>query len=87
MPQTRKRPAGNRPSPHRTNGYVQHNPDERHQPLTPAERREKELLAEVKAMGYRISVNCRACGHPLVAAESVARFLGPVCHARAGVTE
>ena len=49
---------------------------------TADERREHDLLVELKARGYRISVDCMACGHPLVAARSVAAMIGPKCAAR-----
>ncbi|MGQ9408941.1 DUF6011 domain-containing protein [Mycolicibacterium gilvum] len=46
------------------------------------ERREAELLAELRGLGYRISVKCRVCGHPVVSARSVAAHIGPKCRAK-----
>lgn len=80
----RKRPAGNRPSPrHRANGYHQNSGDYRHQAPTADERREEMLLEELRALGYGITVPCVECGHPLTAARSLARHVGPRCAARA----
>ncbi|QFS91147.1 hypothetical protein FIV07_10315 [Mycobacterium sp. THAF192] len=82
----RKRPAGNRPSPNTTNGYTDsslHRPEDGYTAPTAAERREAELLAEIKKLGYTVAVRCTACNHPLVAGASVARHLGPKCAAKA----
>lgn len=49
---------------------------------TALERREAELLAELKALGYTVAVRCTACSHPLTASSSVARHLGPKCAAK-----
>lgn len=76
-------PCGNRHlSEHRANGYQQFNPDQWHEAPTADERREKNLLDEMRERGYRISVNCRVCGHPLVAPRSVAAMVGPKCAAK-----
>lgn len=58
-----------------------------YQAPTAEDRREGELLAELNARGYRISVDCRACGHPLVAARSVAAMIGPKCLAKTAGAE
>lgn len=50
---------------------------------TPEERREAQVLAEVKALGYGITVPCLLCGHALTSARSLARHIGPRCAARA----
>lgn len=86
MSQTRKRPAGNRPSPHRTNGYADsslHKAEDGYTAPTADERREAELISELKALGYTVAVRCTACNHPLVTGASVARHLGPRCAAKA----
>lgn len=87
MSQIRKRPAGNRPSPKsRATDYQQsngHRAEDGYSAPTAEERREVELLAEVKALGYTVAVRCTACNHPLVAGVSVARHLGPKCAAKA----
>ncbi len=46
------------------------------------ERREAALLAEVKALGYGITMPCLICHRPLTAAKSLAAHVGPVCAAR-----
>lgn len=85
MSQTRKRPAGNRPSPNTTNGYTDsslHRAEDGYVAPTADERREAELLAELRELGYTAAVRCTACNHPLVAGASVSRHMGPKCHAR-----
>lgn len=87
MAQTRKRPAGNRPSPqHRANGYPDsslHRPEDGCQAPIAQERREAELLDELRSLGYAIAIRCRVCGHPLTTAASVAAHIGPKCAAKA----
>lgn len=86
----RKRPATtDRPIPeHRANGYQESSGDYRHQPLTADERREQQLLDELHALGYGITMPCRECGHPLTTIQSLSRNIGPKCAARANaVTE
>lgn len=84
MPTSRKpAPATETGSHNTTNGYAHSSGDYRHQAPTADERRETQLLEELRALGYRVSVNCIACGHPLVAGSSVARHLGPKCAAKA----
>ncbi len=52
------------------------------------ERRADALLAEVKALGYGITMPCLICGHPLTSPRSLARLVGPKCAAKlAEVTE
>ncbi|WP_222836609.1 DUF6011 domain-containing protein [Jongsikchunia kroppenstedtii] len=41
-----------------------------------------ELLEILRDAGYRVSVPCRRCGHPLTADHSVDRRLGPSCARR-----
>lgn len=50
---------------------------------TADERREHQLLEELRALGYMVAVRCLACQRPLTAGVSVARHIGPKCHARA----
>lgn len=63
--------------------YSHSSGDYRHQAPTADERREQQLLDELRALGYSIAVRCTSCNHPLVASRSVARHLGPVCAAKA----
>ena len=46
------------------------------------DRREHELLAELKSRGYGITVPCLICKRPLTSARSLAAHVGPVCRAR-----
>lgn len=46
------------------------------------DRREHELLAELKSRGYGITVPCLICRRPLTSARSLAAHIGPVCRAR-----
>lgn len=49
----------------------------------PAEdRADDAFLAEMLARGYRPSVDCLICGHPLSSKQSVARHIGPKCLAK-----
>lgn len=84
MPETRKRPAGNRPSPKSTAADIlDGSPDRRHSTPTADERREAELLAELRNLGYTISVRCTVCNHPLTTDLSTALHVGPKCRAKA----
>lgn len=83
MLETRKRPAGNRPSPKSRDADYHHSSgDDRHSTLTADERREEDLLAELKERGYGITMPCLICRRPLTAAKSLAAHVGPVCAAR-----
>lgn len=68
---------------HRANGYHHNSGDYRHQAPTADELREKNLLDELHALGYGITVPCVACGRPLTAARSLALHIGPKCRAKA----
>ena len=50
---------------------------------TAEDRREAELVAELQALGYGITVPCLVCRHPLTSAKSVARHIGPKCATKA----
>lgn len=81
--QTRKRPAGNRPSPKsRDADYHQSSGDNRHSTLTAAERHEKKLLDEIHELGYSVSLPCLVCSHPLTSPRSLALHVGPKCLAK-----
>ncbi|WP_222428525.1 DUF6011 domain-containing protein [Mycolicibacterium porcinum] len=47
------------------------------------DRLDAQVLDEAKARGFRLAARCSACGHWLVATESVALHLGPVCRSKA----
>lgn len=82
----RKRPAlpQDRPSRNTTNGTDSslYRRQDGYAPPDPEDRREAELLAELRKLGYTIAVRCLACGHPLTHPKSVARFIGPRCAAK-----
>ena len=46
------------------------------------DRREAALLAELKALGYGITVPCLLCRRPLTSQRSLAARVGPVCAVR-----
>lgn len=50
---------------------------------TAEDRREAALLAELRELGYGVTVPCLVCRHPLTSAKSVARHIGPKCAAKA----
>lgn len=63
---------------HRQDGYV----------APPAEdRADDAFMAEMLARGYRPSVDCLICGHPLTNNRSVARHVGPKCRAKLAAAE
>lgn len=87
-PDERRRPAPpqSRPSRNATyggNSNRLYRPEDGHAAPTAEDRREADLLAEVRGLGYCIAVSCRVCGHPLTALSSVARHIGPKCAAKA----
>lgn len=58
-------------------------PDRRHSTPTADERREAALLAELRNLGYTISVRCMVCGHHLTTKRSTELHIGPKCAAKA----
>lgn len=54
----------------------------KHEPVTAEDRYEAALLAEAAELGYRLAVRCTRCNQWVVAAESVAAHMGPVCRSR-----
>jgi hypothetical protein len=85
MAQKRKSPGGGTGAlpKHRSNGYHHNSGDYRHQAPTLAERREAQLLEELRDLGYCIAVSCAICGHALTSPRSVALMVGPTCRAKA----
>ncbi|MAU83884.1 MAG: hypothetical protein CME34_18840 [Gordonia sp.] len=47
------------------------------------EREHAKFVADARELGYRLAVQCTACGHWLVQSDSVAAHLGPRCRAKA----
>jgi Family of unknown function (DUF6011) len=41
-----------------------------------------QVIAEAKTRGFRLAIRCRRCNQWLVASQSVAVHLGPVCRAK-----
>lgn len=86
---TRKRPAPrqeSRPSRNATsdNKSIGYRRQDGYAAPTADERREAQLLSELRALGYGITVPCLECGHPLSTEASLARHIGPKCHAKGG---
>ncbi|GJF17097.1 hypothetical protein NGTWS1702_23000 [Mycolicibacterium cyprinidarum] len=80
---TRKRPAGNRPSPKsRVADYHQSSGDYRHEAPTVEDRVVAEAFAVLTEHGYFIAVSCLVCGAALTNPRSVAAMVGPVCRKR-----
>jgi hypothetical protein len=85
---TRKRPAPcqeSRPSLDTTNASksIAYRREDGYTAPTADERREGQLLDELHALGYGITMPCLLCGHPLSSAASLARLVGPKCAAKA----
>jgi hypothetical protein len=86
---TRKRPAprqGNRPSRNTTNvsQSTAYRPEDGYAAPTADERHEAQLIEELQARGFGITVPCIECGHPLSTEASLARHVGPKCAAKGG---
>jgi hypothetical protein len=56
---------------------------QRHEPLTPEDREDLELLTRAAERGFRLSARCLDCGHPISSPSSIRRHRGPKCHAKA----
>jgi hypothetical protein len=84
MTTKRNRPGGrSQAAPTSSTDLLNSSPDRWHSTPTAEERREAELLAELRNRGYTVSVPCLMCGHPLTTDRSTARHLGPRCAAKA----
>ena len=59
-----------------------HRPEDGYAAPTAEDRREARLRAELQELGYGITVPCLVCRHPLTAAKSLARHVGPKCAAK-----
>lgn len=60
-----------------------HRPEDGWQAPDFEDRSDAAFEAEAKARGYRLSLTCLDCGHPIVAEASLRRLRGPRCAARA----
>lgn len=84
MPKRESRPGGrSQAAPTSSADILNASPDRWHSTPTADERREAELLAELRNLGYTVSVPCLMCGHPLTTDRSTARHIGPRCSAKA----
>ncbi|MCB1266447.1 MAG: hypothetical protein KDB56_18065 [Mycobacterium sp.] len=63
---------------HRQDGYSAPTPDD---------RLDAEVIDAAKARGFRLAARCTRCHQWVVAAESVAAHMGPVCRAKAAAEE
>lgn len=54
-----------------------------HEPLTPEDRQDIDVIVAAVERGFRVAVQCQACGHWLSNPRSVKAFMGPRCAARA----
>lgn len=55
----------------------------RHEPLTPEDRADIDVLVAAAERGFRLATRCLRCNQWLVAPSSVRAHLGPVCRAKA----
>jgi primosomal protein N' len=81
---TRKSPAGGGASSDSSGQLADFylNSTPRIEPLQGDEVRERDLLIELVDRGYRVAVQCTACGAWVSHPRSVARHIGPVCERR-----
>lgn len=56
---------------------------ERHEPLTPEDRADIDVIIAAAERGFRLATKCAACGHWISAPSSVRQHVGPVCAKRA----
>lgn len=83
MLETRKRPAGNRPSPKsRASDYSHSSGDYRHEAPTAEDRAVGQAIEVLTGHGYCIAVSCVVCGHALTNPRSVSLMVGPKCAAK-----
>ncbi|WP_413783407.1 DUF6011 domain-containing protein [Mycolicibacterium obuense] len=54
-----------------------------HDPITPEDREDLDVIVAAVERGFRIAVRCRICGHWLSNPRSVSAFLGPRCASKA----
>lgn len=62
--------------------YIGH---DSHEGLDAEDWLDAQVLAEAIARGFRLAVRCRRCNQWIVAEQSVAVDLGPVCRAKEAV--
>lgn len=85
-PRKRPAPPQDRPSRNHTNAAKStgHRAEDGYQTPVVDDRLDAQVIEEARSRGFHIAARCSACGHWLVATESVALHLGPVCRGKAG---
>lgn len=83
----RKRPAPPQDRPSRNHSpnatkSTAHRSEDGYAAPTAEDRREAQLLAELRECGYRPAVRCTRCNQWVVADASVAAHMGPVCRSK-----
>ena len=79
-------PPQDRPSRNITNGDSQFTRLlglQRHEPLTPEDRADLDLIIAAAERGFRLATRCTACGSWISNPKSVRAHMGPVCRSRA----
>lgn len=78
-------PAGNRPIRNNTssNQFTAPWGHGSHEPLTPEDRADLDVMIAAAERGFRLATRCLRCNQWLVAPSSVRTHLGPVCRAKA----
>ena len=91
MTRTRKRPAvSDRATSTTTTLHPEsslHHRQDGYSAPTPDDRLDAEVIDAAKARGFRLAARCTRCHQWVVAAESVAAHMGPVCRAKAAAEE
>lgn len=55
---------------------------QRHEPLTPEDRADLDLIIAAAERGFRLATRCTACGSWISNPKSVRAHMGPVCRSR-----
>lgn len=86
MPETRRSPGiesrATSTPPSADTQFTAYRPEDGYQAPPAEDRADDAFLAEMLARGYRPSVDCLICGHPLSSKQSVAIHIGPKCLAK-----
>jgi hypothetical protein len=77
---TERQSSGGAASNHHSTG---HRRQDGYTAPTGEDRREAQVIAEAKALGYRLAIRCTECGHWLASPRSVELHMGPVCRGKA----
>ena len=85
MSRTSRKPAPQQSRPSRTtisSDFTRLLGLQRHEPLTPEDRDDLDLIIAAAERGFRLATKCTACGHWLSSPKSIRAHMGPVCRAR-----